>query len=796
MKKRIIVLFLALSMVLSMISCGGSNATQNRAASKEGVFEVTDIEQDFGVGENDYVGINQMRVLDDMIYAVLDMSFSNGSRTKFVTMDLEGNLLKENILIEHFYARADVDKEVWEEAISSTIEVTTEVTEESVDSNSYISTYMILEDGRLAYIKSTDIYDAETDRYENKNEFIITDVDGMEHLNVLLEGLPEDNNYFYANCMIPASDDKMYLISYEHGFVVNIKDGTMKYFVPTESVQNIYTVAFYKDDKPVVALWDKEYTKQTYSVVDIETGTVLEELDIPENLTNFNISEGGNSGYDLILTNNNAIYGYNLGDADKTLIMNYINSDLGTYRLRNITFMDEDNFIAMYNDIIDYEERFAKFVKVPEEDIPEKEVIIIATNGTDNTFRKEVVAFNKSSDAYRILIEDYSEYNSQEDWQAGIKQLDMDLMSGKVPDILVCGSEFSLAKYADMDIFADFYELLEQDATLTKEDFCENVFRAYEVDGKLYQFPTSFHITTVFGKTSIFGEDTSLTWDELSAVTSQYPNAAVFSDMTQTDLLSYGLRFTYAQLVNELTGECKFESDTFKNLLAFVKPYPAEIDWDKLYNDDSYWMNMETQYIEDRVLLSFANIYSIYDGYMQGHRTFAEKATPVGFPTEEGTGSRVECGTSFAIYKDSEYVDGAWEFVKRFVSEEAQMPTEESPQYSATGRLPILKKALEASALGITMKPFYIDVDGSKVEYDEFIYINNEQVAIEPGTEEDAKLWVDYILSIDKRTTENYSEALEIITEDAAGYLNGAKSIEEVASIIQSRMNILVNEDR
>lgn len=808
MKKRLLALCLALIMVCSVAACGGSTSAQNKAASKEGVFKVMDFEQRFGAGEEDYLGLSQMRVVDDTIYTVADISFSNGSRTKYVSLDLEGNILKEHLLIEHIYATADLEKEEYEATINASATITeaepveedTAIVDEPIEeiytSNSYINNYIILEDGRLAYIKATDIYDGEMDEYVNKNELIICDVDGTEHLKVALTGLPEENNYFYANCMIPIGNEKMYLLSYDHAFVVDLETGEASYFIPSENVQNIYSVAFYKDNKPVVALWDEEYTKQTYSVVDIESGTVEEELDIPDTFSNFTFSEGGKSGYDLLLTNNNAIYGYNLGDEDKTLIINYLNSDLATYRLRNVSFMDENTFMAMYNDIVDYETHFAKFTKIPPSEVPDKEVITIAASSVDNTLKKEVIEFNKTSEDYRVTIQDYSEYNSQEDYTAGAKQLDMDILAGKIPDIVLCGSDFSMEKYADMGIFTDFYELLEQDETLSKEDFCENVLKAYEVDGKLYQFPISFDIMTAFGKTSIFGEDTSLTWDELEAILTQYPEAVAFSDMTQNDLLSYGLRFTYGQLVDEVTGECNFESDTFKNLLEFVKQYPEEIDWEKMSTDEAFWMDMESQYIEDRTLLSFTHIYSVYDGWVQGYRTFGEKATPVGFPTEEGNGSRVESPTSFAIYTKSENVDGAWAFIKRFVSEEAQMPDERNPHYSATGRLPILKKALEACALGVTQKPSYIGTDGNRVEYDEYIYINNEQVLVEPGTEADAQMWLDYILSIDKKTSANFDEALAIITEDAAGYLNGSKSLDEVVGIIQSRMTILVNEDK
>ncbi len=36
----------------------------------------------------------------------------------------------------------------------------------------------------------------------------------------------------------------------------------------------------------------------------------------------------------------------------------------------------------------------------------------------------------------------------------------------------------------------------------------------------------------------------------------------------------------------------------------------------------------------------------------------------------------------------------------------------------------------------------------------------------------------------------------EIVNEEAASYFNGDKSLDEVASLIQSRVNIYVNEQR
>ena len=91
---------------------------------------------------------------------------------------------------------------------------------------------------------------------------------------------------------------------------------------------------------------------------------------------------------------------------------------MATYRLRNISFVDDETFVAMYNDIVDYESHLAKFTKIPPTKVPDKEIITVAASSIDNTMKKAVIEFNKTSDKYRVFIQDYSEYNSQEDYTA------------------------------------------------------------------------------------------------------------------------------------------------------------------------------------------------------------------------------------------------------------------------------------------------------------------------------------------------------------------------------------------
>ena len=70
------------------------------------------------------------------------------------------------------------------------------------------------------------------------------------------------------------------------------------------------------------------------------------------------------------------------------------------------------------------------------------------------------------------------------------------------------------------------------------------------------------------------------------------------------------------------------------------------------------------------------------------------------------------------------------------------------------------------------------------------------EVEIKPSTQED----VDQVKDLVENTTAVYGAASEevtnIINEEAAAYFSGQKSAEEVAKIIQSRMQVYLSETK
>ncbi len=829
MKKKLTALILTVAIASSMAACGDQkvdNSAKN-ATSKEGVFDAVDLADFSEAFQAEDYHISQAKVVGDKIYLIADVYMDNGYQICYASADFEGNVISNHVIYEQIWESYDVPVEeavplaVEKAALATaTVEVVVEeattevaaengifqeaviedaVTEEAVTEEEdvwhNIYGYQILNDGKLAYIDGFEKYNQETEVYESTLYVVLCDENGEELAKTNISEKVEEGTYIYVNTMIESEADTLYLLCNEIIFELDKTGGIVGQYEATDVTRDLYNVAFYKDGQPVFATWNEDYTKQSYAIIDLRKGEIIEEVTVMDNLTNYTIFDGSNSGYEMILVNNIGVYGYNLGDTEPKLIMDYINSNLATGRVRNICFQDSEHFVAIYNDLVEYKNHIAHFTRVAPENVPDREVLTMVTYGTDTETKKAVIEYNRNSDMYKIIVEDYSKYATNEDWQAGITRLNNEIISGNVPDIIQCSTNLPLENYASKGILADFYELMDNDETINREDYAENVFKAYEIDGKLYELPTQFYAWTVLGKTSIFGEDTSLTWDELAAVQVQYPEAQVFAEMTKSNALSNALMFSYSQLVDEATGECHFNSDMFKNILEYANSFPAEINWDELYSDDNYWLTYQSQYIEDKTLLYQTTIYSIYEAWSGGFRNFTEAVTPVGFPTDNGQGSVLSAMESYAISAKSANIEGAWDFVKSFITREAQMPEEDADVYYIWG-LPILKEALEAQAMTITTKPYWIDENGEKVEYNNSVWIGDQEIPMDPASEEEAQKWVDFILSIDKKGGYDYEQAMEIISEDVEGYFSGKKTVDDVAGIIQSRMDIFISESR
>ena len=76
-----------------------------------------------------------------------------------------------------------------------------------------------------------------------------------------------------------------------------------------------------------------------------------------------------------------------------------------------------------------------------------KTTLTLAAQYLGSDLRADVLNFNRSSDKYRIEVTDYSEFNTEDDYTAGLTRLNTEIISGNTPDILAV-SGLPIEQYA------------------------------------------------------------------------------------------------------------------------------------------------------------------------------------------------------------------------------------------------------------------------------------------------------------------------------------------------------------
>ena len=643
---------------------------------------------------------------------------------------------------------------------------------------------------RVASISDSSVavaYDYGGDYVYQPDQYYLVELglDGTEKQSILLNENRELNatDYFYINQVIGVAGNKL-VVSAMDKFAVYETNGNYLGLLNLELGDNSWGGNFInlRDGR---TLW-YYYHDQTlkFAEIDINTGALGNEYELEGNVYNYSVHPG--AGYDLFVSDNSDLYGYNLG-AEPVRLMNYVDSDLNIYSLYNVFALDVGRFWSMIYDSGETRNYFAQFTKVRPEDVVDKIGLVLAGSYIDWEIRNHVVKFNKSNDKYRISLVDYGNlYNTGDDWMAGVTRLNTDIATGRAPDILTITSDLPIGSYMAKGLFADFLPFIEKDAELNVNDLMPNVVEAYSMNGKLFRLAPQFGVGTVFAKTSLVGATPGWTLADVRALQARFPEASLFDMMARPTMMYYAMTYNSDKFVDWEKGLCHFNSDAFIHLLEFMKEFPEEIDY-SVYDRSDYWVDWESNYRMDRTLLMMSQLGNLrdYNRFVKGN--FGEDVTMIGFPVEEGNGAALVTYQSFAMSARSKNLDGAWEFLRYYLSDEYQE--------TSTWMFPISRKNFDKKAREAMERPYYLDMDGERVEYDDTYYLAGQEILITPLTEAERERIVDYILSVN--SAGEYDDALvSIINEEAESFFAGQKTAREVVEIIQSRAQIYVNENK
>ena len=714
--------------------------------------------------------------------------------------------------------------------------------ENSRSRESYVNNVSVAPDGTIWYLKEqylNDWSDPENYIWEQHSSLVHADIQGNELLSIPLDDLKDPagtEDYLYINQLIFAGNGNL-LAQTGEGFIGLDPNGKVLYRsgadLQNAYIQNLCVTGSGRIIANVYKYNPNDYTG-SISLMEVDPAAgKLTEL-APLGANGYGNLYGG-PGDTLIIGKPTGIDSYDLTTNTRTEVLNWLNCDMNANYVQNVVPLSDGRFlITEQNWRRDNSMKLAYMTPVGES--VEKYIIHFAALYLDENLTNSIISYNKQNDMFRIVFDDYSVYNTEEDYEAGLKQLNQEIISGKIPDIFsMDGLPYDV--YASKGLLLDLKARLENDPDLRMADFLENVFKALERDGKIYSIIPAFTLQTLAAKESLVGKTSGWTMEDLQKVIRANPQAAVFSETTRENALRILLEENMDAFIDPETGACSFNSPEFVQLLELVKTFPETIDWDKLYNDDpTYWEKQQGQYREGRTLLM--NFYlSSYTNIRDLYYQFDSDCTFIGFPGAKGSGAVIAPNMEIGISGRTKLDDQCWDFLRYLLSQEYQSDlgdwcfpvrlealealetramTEEGSGYvvynSVSGGGMAVYETETAADEADTPDPAEGTEDG---EATSGVLVPEESaspgdlepeepVAPDPGYEDwwskpITQEMADKVTDVVKGAVQIYrqqTEVMAIIQEEAGAFFAGQKTAQAVADTIQSRVYLYVMESR
>ena len=619
------------------------------------------------------------------------------------------------------------------------------------------------------------------------------DTDGSELQSNPVDYEFGEDTYFYTPSLY-LDDRGNLLVTADTALFGITPEGQVAYQI--EADEYINSVIRLKDGRLGVTIWGNNGME--LRLLDSASGGFGEKHTLPGSA--YDLMPGGGD-YDLCYRNGSNLYGIKLETGESEKILNWINCDINGDYMNGLNIAPDGTITGVMmksywrGENMKRDTEFVTLSRVPVETLPKKETISLAVMYLPYELSDKIIEFNRKSDSVRIELQDYSEYNTEDDYTAGLTKFTTEILSGKMPDLLsLNGLPFS--QLAAKGLLEDLYPYLDADKELSRDDFFPTVLEGMSYHGGLYRITPSFSVQGLIGASSVVGDTPGWNYDEFKAALASMPEGCTPLDQytTRDQVLSSLLMLDMDDFVDWSTGKCSFDSQEFVDLLTFANSFQADFDWDAYE-----WSEEESapnRIAQGRQMLMQAGVYS-FDDILYNDMYFGGSSTYIGWPTNNGVGNMLALSDgAFAMSAGCKNKEAGWEFIRSILSEDYQRS-----QYG----LPVIRKIFDEKLKEAMTAEYEKDESGNYLldENGERIQISRGGVGFGDGTVYElyalSQEQADKLLEVINTTTkvaESNDSIASIVTEQAQAYFAGQKSPEEVARLVQSKANIYVNEQR
>lgn len=388
-----------------------------------------------------------------------------------------------------------------------------------------------------------------------------------------------------------------------------------------------------------------------------------------------------------------------------------------------------------------------------------------STNRTyvySDTLMDAIFRFNNSDPDYRVEIKPYI-YSSEEERT----RLLIDLAANGEVDLI----DTSLLPdgAADSSMLVDLLPYLDADAGISREDFIPGILSAMMRNGRLYEYIDRFDILTVTTRQS-FAEGGEWTAERMCRLAMQNPELRIENNAENLVLLFS--RAATAEFMDTANAECRFTDPAFTEWLKLLKALCTSDSPDWRTEEYTFYIDYDfPTHIGDNSRRFAGGEYSVVGFPNVENGSYLMR---YGTPTARGYGSIIADGmmtvgadTSIGIMASSQHRDGAWRFVKTYMSG--------AEDVDLLYGIPANKASFERAVTNALARE-----QDERDRYPRF-------------TESDA----EYIRSIAYNTTKcvvNSPEVMDTMRTVINAYLGGQYTDEAASAQLQSRLSIYLAE--
>lgn len=353
-----------------------------------------------------------------------------------------------------------------------------------------------------------------------------------------------------------------------------------------------------------------------------------------------------------------------------------------------------------------------------------------------------------------------------------VNNINTELMSGKGADIISV-RRLPYKKYMSRNMFADLKQLMKSDQSYDASKYYENLFDAVSFNNGLYTLPINYSYELLGGDTGISANDRQWNWqDFLSAASS------VLNSKTAAKSFKYILPYSDERLfslifetncnrfVNDEKKTASFTSQEFLDLLKLCKGLA----------DKNQLMKSSEKFSEEvfkQSLFFDVDIFSV--SFLASTQTAMNPMKYLyRFPSETKGSLSFSTSGMLAINNASPNKNTAWEFLKFLISDEMQS----SPALSG---LPVNKSAYKQRVATETNQ--FCQDKSINLSQDKRTELMQKYAGFNESMVMDMKI-----------CPYKDPQIIKIVEDEVHPFFAGKASAENVAQVIQKKVDIYIKE--